>query len=401
VARLMRELGWAARPKRAFRPRTTQAGPEAGAPNRIKDLVPSRPDQIWVSDITYVATREGWLYLAVILDFFSRLVVGWKVGESLEAGLVVTALQNALSRREPPRGLIFHSDQGCQYSSQAVRQPLTLLGIQPSMSARGNCYENATAEAFFSTLKTEAFPSDQVFTTKGEARRELFEYIEVYYNNQRLHSSLGYQTPRQYETNFKEVIDSRNGVSEVLVAAPEDRALRGRTSSAGAGLQTAGQAAERRPAGPCRSKPKAKNPREFEGQRPSSPTPKTPKKTENRVSVVLGEVQSPHAAQGPQAVLEAGGWGPGQQRLFQLVELVGAQVLVGAGFAAAAQAGRALALPAAFPAVGRGVSHPHFGRDFINPFTGPKQCDGIHALLLQTLPQTQLSLDDHPEAYHI
>jgi putative transposase len=172
-----------------------------------------------------VATRQGWLYLAVILDFFSRLVVGWKLGETLEAVLVVSALQNALTRRDPPQGLIFHSDQGCQYSSQAVRQPLTLLGIQPSMSARGNCYENATAEAFFSTLKTEAFPPDQVFTTQAEARRELFGYIEVYYNNQRLHSSLGYQTPRQYETNFKEVIDSRTGVPEVLTAASEDRAL--------------------------------------------------------------------------------------------------------------------------------------------------------------------------------
>jgi putative transposase len=127
VARLMRELGLAARPKRAFRPRTTQTGTEAVAPNRVKDLVPSRPDQIWLSDITYVATREGWLYLAVILDFFSRLVVGWKLGETLEAVLVVSALQNALARRDPPQGLIFHSDQGCQYSSQAVRQPLSLL----------------------------------------------------------------------------------------------------------------------------------------------------------------------------------------------------------------------------------------------------------------------------------
>jgi putative transposase len=278
VARLMRALGWAARPKRAFRPRTTRAGAVA-APNLIKELAPSQPDQIWVSDITYVATRQGWLFLVVILDLFSRLVVGWKLGESLEAVLVVTALQNALARREPPRGLIFHSDQGCQYSSAAVRQPLTLLGLQPSMSAAGNCYENATAEAFFSTLKTEAFPPDQVFATQAEARRELFAYIEGYYNNQRLHSSLGYQTPRQYETNFKEVIDSRNGVPEALAAAPEDRALRGRTSSAGAALQTAGPAAARRPAGPCRSKPKAKNPREFEGQSPSSPTPKTPKKT--------------------------------------------------------------------------------------------------------------------------
>jgi putative transposase len=224
VARLMRERGWAARPKRAFRPRTTRAGAVA-APNLIKDLAPSRPDQIWVSDITYVATREGWLFLAVILDFFSRLVVGWKLGETLEAVLVVTALQNALTRREPPRGLVFHSDQGCQYSSEAVRKPLMLLGANLSMSAKGNCYENATAEAFFSTLKAEAFPSDQVFATKAEARRELFEYIEGYYNNQRLHSSLGYQTPREFETNFKEVIDSRKGVPEIPHAASEDRAL--------------------------------------------------------------------------------------------------------------------------------------------------------------------------------
>ena len=172
-----------------------------------------------------MATRQGWLFLAVILDLFSRLVVGWKLGESLEAGLVVRALQNALARREPPRGLIFHSDQGCQYRSAAVRQPLTLLGLQPSMSAAGNCYENATAEAFFSTLKTEAFPSDQVFATKAEARRELFEYIEVYYNNQRLHSRLGYQTTRQIETTFNQVIDILNGVPEVLNATPEDIAM--------------------------------------------------------------------------------------------------------------------------------------------------------------------------------
>jgi putative transposase len=231
VARLMREHGLVARPKRPFRPRTTRAG-ERVAPNRIQDLEPSGPDQIWVSDITYVATQEGWLYLAVILDRFSRKVVGWKLGETLEAELVVTALQNALSRREPPRGLIFHSDQGCQYSSEAVQKPLTLLGANLSMSARGNCYENATAEAFFSTLKTEAFPIDQVFATQAEARRELFEYIELYYNNLRLHSSLGYQTPRQYETNFKEVIDIRNGSPEVPAVDSEDRALRGRTSSA-------------------------------------------------------------------------------------------------------------------------------------------------------------------------
>jgi putative transposase len=122
-------------------PRVTRALRAAGLRCGENRVARSRPDQIWVSDITYVATREGWLYLAVILDLFSRLVVGWKLGESLEAALVVTALQTALARREPPRGLIFHSDQGCQYSSEAVRKPLTLLGAQLSMSARGNCYE--------------------------------------------------------------------------------------------------------------------------------------------------------------------------------------------------------------------------------------------------------------------
>jgi putative transposase len=128
VARLMREHELVARPKRPFRPRTTRAGAEAVAPNRIKDLAPSGPDQIWVSDITSVATREGWLYLAVILDFFSRLVVGWKLGETLEAELVVTALQNALSRREPPRGLIFHSDSRLSVQQRSGPQTAHLIG---------------------------------------------------------------------------------------------------------------------------------------------------------------------------------------------------------------------------------------------------------------------------------
>jgi putative transposase len=129
VARLMRERGWAARPKRAFRPRTTRAGATAAAPNLIKDLAPSGPDHIWVSDITYVATRQGWLYLAVILDFFSRLVVGWKLGETLEAVLVVSALQNALTRRDPPRGLTFHSDS---------RLPIQQRGRQKTAHAAGS-----------------------------------------------------------------------------------------------------------------------------------------------------------------------------------------------------------------------------------------------------------------------
>jgi putative transposase len=276
VARLMHENELAARRKKAFRPRTTIAG-ERVAPNLIKDLEPSAPDQIWVSDITYVSTLEGWLYLAVILDLFSRKVVGWKLGETLQAELVVGALKNALVLRQPGPGLYFHSDQGSQYSSDAVRKPLTVIGANLSMSAQGNCYENAKAEAFFSTLKGECFPESQVFGTKAEARREIFEYIETYYNNVRLHSALGYQAPAQYETEFHRVIDTGLDIGQSIDAAPEDRALRGRTSSADVGLANGRcdrfQAAHQAPGRSCRSKPKAKNPRGFGGQ--SHPIPST------------------------------------------------------------------------------------------------------------------------------
>ena len=215
VARLMRENELAARRKKAFRPRTTVPG-KGTAANLIKDLEPSGVDQIWVSDITYVATVEGWLYLAVILDLFSRKVVGWKLGETLEAELVETALANALMLRAPDPGLYFHSDRGSQYSSQAVRKPLSVIGANLSMSAQGNCYDNAKAEAFFSTLKTECFPPGQLFGSKALARREIFEYIEVYYNNRRLHSALGYQTPRQFEAGYSE---RRNNFFEEKVSA--------------------------------------------------------------------------------------------------------------------------------------------------------------------------------------
>lgn len=260
VARLMRENELAARAKKAFRPRTTLPGQEA-APNLIKELEPNAPDQVWVSDITYVATLEGWLYLAVILDLFSRRVVGWKLGQTLESELVVRALRNALVLRQPQEGLYFHSDRGSQYSSQAVRKPLSVILANQSMSGAGNCYDNATMEAFFSTLKTECFPDNQVFSSRVQARREIFEYIELYYNNQRLHSALGYQTPCKYETKFEKVIDIKTNQVQGLNAATEDRAMRGRTSSADAALQTAGVVAYRRPkAGTCRSKSKRKIP---------------------------------------------------------------------------------------------------------------------------------------------
>lgn len=200
VARLMRERKLAARKKRAFRPKTTRSV-RVAVPNQIAQLEALAPDRIWVSDITYVATAEGWLYLAIILDLFSRRVVGWKLSESLDASLVCTALQNALVLRQPAAGLYFHSDRGSQYASHAVQKILQSIQAQPSMSGVGNCYDNAKAEAFFSTLKTECFPVNNVFGSKAEARSAIFEYIEIYYNNQRFHSALDYQSPRQFETN--------------------------------------------------------------------------------------------------------------------------------------------------------------------------------------------------------
>ena len=203
VARLMRERKLAARKKRAFRPKTTRSV-RVTVPNHIADLEALAPDQIWVSDITYVATAEGWLYLAIILDLFSRRVVGWKLSESLDASLVCTALQNALVLRQPAAGLYFHSDRGSQSASQAVQKILQAVQAEPSMSGVGNCYDNAKAEAFFSTLKTECFPVNNVFRSKAEARSAIFEYIEIYYNNQRFHSALDYQSPRRYESAYQQ-----------------------------------------------------------------------------------------------------------------------------------------------------------------------------------------------------
>lgn len=271
VARLMRRHGLRARRKRAFRPKTTQPGQEACA-NLLRERgSPNAPDQIWVSDITYIATQEGWLYLSVVLDLFSRRVVGWAVQENLEATVVTSALQRALRQRQPAPGLCFHSDRGVQYTSAAVRKPLQVIQAQQSMSAKGNCYDNATAEAFFSTLKAECLPSGSVFATRALARRELFEYLEVYYNKKRLHSSLGYQTPEEYEQRSRGAIAPALNHAKRGDVPREDRALRGRNPSALGASKTVGSAASRPPAGPAhRIEPKAKNPRGLGGQRPPS-----------------------------------------------------------------------------------------------------------------------------------
>jgi hypothetical protein len=183
----------------------------------------------------------------------------------LEAELVVTALKNALVLRQPDVGLCFHSDRGSQYSSEAVRKPLSVFGANVSMSGLGNCYDNATMEAFFSTLKTECFPDNQVFTSRTQARREIFEYIEVYYNNQRVHSALGLPDAVLDETQFERVIDNEIDVAQGVDVATEDRALRGRTSSADAALANGGcgrvRAAYWPGPVPAGASPKRKNPR--------------------------------------------------------------------------------------------------------------------------------------------
>ena len=197
VAALMAREGLYARGRRAFRPKTTQSDRHAvPTPNRLAEAPSARVlGEALVSDITYVATREGWLYLAVVIDLFSRAVLGWKIGESLETGLVLDALEGALDACDPPPKALFHSDRGCQYTSGIFRSPLEHYGLIQSMSAKGCCYDNAFAESFFATLKTESFPEDGIFDSKLEARRAIFDYLETFYNRRRKHSSLGYLSP--------------------------------------------------------------------------------------------------------------------------------------------------------------------------------------------------------------
>ena len=199
VARLMRLKGIVARRKRRFVPRTTQR--QAGvipAPNRLnQDFSAQRPNQKWASDFTLIPTAEGLLFLAVVLDLFSRRVIGWAMRETMDTDLVLAALNMALQGRHPPAGLLHHSDQGRQYTSFAYLTCLNNALAELSMSGAGNCYDNAVVESFFSTLKTECVTYR--FSTRAQARTTIFEYLEVWYNRQRLHSTLGYRSPVDFE----------------------------------------------------------------------------------------------------------------------------------------------------------------------------------------------------------
>lgn len=201
LARLMREACLCGRQKRRYRVRTTDSGHEHPmAPNRLALLpAPRGPDRIWVADITYLATAQGPVYLAAILDLYSRRIVGWAVRESMETGLVLAAWQMARCHRRPPAGLIFHSDRGVQYASREFGQALEQVRASASMSRKANCYDNAVMEAFWSTLKLELVYRREPFPGLAQARAALFDYIEVFYNRQRLHSALGYMSPADFE----------------------------------------------------------------------------------------------------------------------------------------------------------------------------------------------------------
>ena len=199
VARLRHLHGITARRVRRFRTMVEHHQLPPPAPNRLPQLVPlSTVNRVWAGDLTTIATRAGWLYLAVVLDLYSRRIVGWAMGAKPDRHLAVAALTMAVARRQPRPGLIHHTDQGPQYASQAYRQLLERQGLTPSMSRKGRCADNALVESFFSTLKNELV-HDRDYRTREEAQAEVFEFVEIFYNRQRLHQSLGYRSPVTFE----------------------------------------------------------------------------------------------------------------------------------------------------------------------------------------------------------
>jgi len=200
VRRLMRAQGLRARPRRRYRPQTTDSRHDHPiAPNLLAQRpAPSRPDTVWVSDLTYLPTTAGWLFLAVVLDRYSRRVVGWAFSRQLNTSLALAALRMALVQRRPAPGLLHHSDRGCQYASDAYRAELEAHGLVASMSRTGNPYDNAAMESFYATLKIECL-HQRLLASPVDTQAHVFDYLEVFYNRERLHSALGYKSPVDFE----------------------------------------------------------------------------------------------------------------------------------------------------------------------------------------------------------
>lgn len=203
VARLMRENNIAAKTKKKYKATTNSKHNYPVADNLLnQNFTSDHPNQVWVADITYIPTDEGWLYLAAIEDLYHRKIVGWSMGSTMTRKLVLDALRQAFWRCRPSAGLIHHSDRGSQYASHEYQRALKDYEMITSMSRKGNCYDNACMESFFGTLKRELIYGVR-FKTRAEARQAIFEYIEVFYNRVRLHSALGYMSPIEYEQTFK------------------------------------------------------------------------------------------------------------------------------------------------------------------------------------------------------
>ena len=203
VARLMRKNGIRSKMKRKFKSTTDSHHKQPVAENLVsQNFSIGEPNKLWLSDITYIYTREGWLYLSVVMDLFNREIISWAMDKRLKRQLVIDACERAILKRRPDEGLIFHSDRGSQYASGEFWRLLRNQRITQSMSGKGNCYDNAVMESFFDTLKTElVYPSH--FDTRKEAKQKIFEYIEIFYNRPRLHSSLGYKTPLEFGNEKK------------------------------------------------------------------------------------------------------------------------------------------------------------------------------------------------------
>jgi len=209
IARLMRQQALCGRQQRRYRVVTPDSRHDHPiAPNHLAQRPrPTRPNQTWVADITYIDTAQGWLYLAAVLDLYSRKIVGWAASERIDTALVLAAWNSAAGQRQPPPGLLFHSDRGVQYASGEYRQTLAAARAIASMSRKGNCYDNAAMESFWSTLKLERVYRT-TFATHAIARQAIFNYIEVFYNRQRLHSALDYQTPLAFENLYLNSLSS-------------------------------------------------------------------------------------------------------------------------------------------------------------------------------------------------
>jgi transposase InsO family protein len=203
IGRVLAQAGLRCKTRRKFKAPTTTGQAQTVAPNQLnREFTVQVPDTVYVGDITYLPTGEGWLYLAVVLDLCSRAVVGWSMANHMRAELVKHALAMALGQRQPAAGLLMHTDRGSQYGAESYRQLLAQHQVQASMSRKGNCWDNAVAESFFHTLKTELIYLED-FETHEQAQTAVFEYIEVFYNRQRCHSANGYLAPLAYEQALK------------------------------------------------------------------------------------------------------------------------------------------------------------------------------------------------------